>query len=95
MNDYCVLCGRQADHLHHLMPGRSQRSMFDEIKIPVCANCHQNIHAFPVATNLSRMLGQAIWEIKYMNDAYKLATEEDIEPEARAEFMKKNFKSYL
>lgn len=95
MNESCVICGRQADHLHHLMPGKSQRSLFDEIKIPVCAFCHDKIHANNQALTLSRMLGQAIWEIKYMEEAYKLSTDEGIEAEARAKFLMKNGKSYL
>lgn len=95
MNESCVICGRQAEHLHHLMPGRSQRSLFDEIKMPVCAFCHDKIHANIQALTLSRMLGQAIWEIKYMEEAYIFSTGEGIEEEAREAFLKKNGKSYL
>ena len=95
MNEYCAICNKAADHMHHLMPGRSQRKKFDDIKIPLCANCHQNIHAFPIATELSRMLGQAIWELKYMDEAYEFVTSNHIEPEARQEFIRQNMKSYL
>lgn len=95
MTELCIICNRQADHLHHLMPGKGARQMFDEIKIPVCSFCHDKIHANNQALTLSRMLGQALWEIKYMEEMYKLSTGEGIEAEAREEFRKKNMRSYL
>ena len=44
---YCYICGKPANHAHHI----AQRSVYPELiddplnLIPLCADCHQKIHA--------------------------------------------------
>ena len=65
--------------MHHLLFG-SDRQLADKygLMIPLCASCHNGcewgvigqIHDNPRAEDLSKMLGQAIWEKNYYKDLY-------------------------
>lgn len=87
-NDICCFCGRPAEAEHHLLFGTGIRKLAEEdgIKVPVCNNCHnmgagtERIHGNIMAEKLSKMLGQAIYEIS-------IGTRED--------FRKRYGKSYL
>lgn len=94
---YCSFCGKPTKTNHHLIFGNSQRALADadEIYIPLCDPCHNmaakpedRVHGNPVAEKLSKMLGQALWEKKYI-----LA--EHSESEARSRFMERYGRSYL
>lgn len=84
----CFFCMRHADGEHHLIFGNSARKFADEdgLKIPICNSCHnmghrtERIHDNPMAERLSKMLGQAIYELKIGS---------------REEFMKRYGRSYL
>ena len=78
MNDrteLCVMCGRRyAVHTHHLIMGTANRKLSDRygLTIRVCDECHNGavkaedrIHGNPRAEDLSKMLGQALWERDY------------------------------
>lgn len=91
----CVLCGAMGYHDHHLICGTANRNMSEKfgLKVPLCARCHDFIHAHGPAMRLSKMLGQAIFERNYYRDLYyELNQEED---EARARFRELFGKSYL
>jgi len=62
--DYCVFCGKQKKHDHHLVYGRGIRPIADEdgLKVPICNACHAEIHNNGIAGKLSKMLGQAVYE---------------------------------
>ena len=106
MNDrteFCVLCGRRyATHNHHLITGTSGRSFADKfgLTIHICDQCHNGavlpedrIHGNPRAEDLSKMLGQAIFEKNYYKDLwYQLNRGHD---EARQRFIDLNGMSYL
>lgn len=69
----CLVCGkRYADNTHHLICGISNRDFSDKygLTIPLCAMCHNELHHSGVASRLSKMLGQAIWEKNYYKDLY-------------------------
>lgn len=100
--DYCIFHKyTPADHVHHLIGG-SNRQLSEKygLTIPVCARCHtsgekleDSIHNNPRAEDLSKMLGQAIWEKNYYKDLwYQLNRGED---EARERFIEIFGQSYI
>lgn len=68
----CFFCGRQAECEHHLLFGNGKRELAEQdgLKVPICNNCHNmgkaagRIHDNPMAEKLSKMLGQAIFELE-------------------------------
>lgn len=86
--DICYFCGQTAEAMHHLISGTSGRKLAEQdgLKVPICNRCHnmgnvtERIHGNIMAEKLSKMLGQAIYEIK-------IGT--------REEFRKRYGKSYL
>lgn len=97
--DYCFFCNAKASCEHHLIFGMSQRELAEEdgIKVPSCDNCHtigkNRIHDNVMAEKLSKMLGQALWELDYVkkNTMYGYT----IGDNAREKFRKRYGKSYL
>ena len=90
---YCLLCGSpDATDTHHLIFGRygADRDKADEdgIYIPLCRTCHTLIHNSGTACKLSKMLGQALWELNYVADKEKIE-------DAREHFRKRYSKSFL
>ena len=91
----CLFTGTPTTEFHHLLFG-SDRKKADEdgLVIPVTREKHtaatkpeDRIHGNPVAEDLSKMLGQAIWERNYCAEGHTVA-------EARAAFMKRYGKAY-
>lgn len=84
----CAFCGRDTRTYHHLLFGRGIRELAekDGIKLPCCDDCHtmneitRRIHGNSRAEDLSKMLGQVVWEKQYGS---------------REEFRKRYGKSYL
>lgn len=84
----CFFCGATAECEHHLIFGWGLRVLAEEdgLKVPSCNRCHnmgtksERIHENEMAEKLSKMLGQAFYEIK-------IGT--------REEFRKRYGKSYL
>jgi len=103
-SEKCLLCGREyATHTHHLITGTSGRNFSERygLTIDICPSCHNGavkpedrIHGNPRAEDLSKMLGQAIFEKNYYMDLYNNLNRED-EDEARIRFIELNGKSYL
>ena len=100
--DICAVCGRTGDIVsHHLVFGRGIRNLADEdlLILPICNGCHNmkndvtgRIHDNPMAENLSKMLGQVIWEKHYIAEK---SANKDIEDEARLAFLKRYGRSWL
>ena len=99
----CALCGRPADSSHHLVFGSGLRKLADEdsLTIDICNECHtmavkpkDRIHDNPVAEKLSKMLGQALWEKRYIARQAEMPFD-DLEEEAREKFRDRYGKSYL
>lgn len=106
MDKICIFCGKPAECTHHLLFGTATRKLADEdfkhgavTAVPMCNSCHNmanqladRIHGNSAAEKLSKMLGQAMWEIWYLTDfgdAY------NAEKKAREEFMKRYGRNYL
>ena len=70
--DICFFCGKLAECEHHLLFGNGKRKLAEEdgLKVPSCNKCQTlgtvtgRIHDNPMAEKLSKMLGQAIFEIE-------------------------------
>ena len=68
----CFFCGREAEGEHHLLFGRGIRPLAEQdgLKVPICNRCHtmgsiaERIHGNAMAEKLSKMLGQAMYEMK-------------------------------
>lgn len=63
----CQICGkRMASDTHHLIFGTANRILADRdgITIDICEQCHGAIHGNGTASHLSKMLGQALWELR-------------------------------
>ncbi len=68
----CFFCGREAEAEHHLLFGSGIRQLAEQdgLKVPICNRCHtmgsiaERIHGNAMAEKLSKMLGQAMYEIK-------------------------------
>lgn len=81
---YCDICGKSyAKDVHHLIGGTSERKISDKYRdfmcLDLCRSCHDTIHKNNVAYKLSKMLGQALFEVNY----------------SYAEYMKEFKKNYL
>lgn len=70
--DICYYCGRPAECKHHLIFGTSGRALCDDDGI-ILHSCHKHhkmgkpveqIHENPAAANLSKMLGQLVFEVR-------------------------------
>jgi len=100
----CEICGAPAECEHHLIFGMGMRKLADqdELTIKMCNSCHNmsndidcKIHDNPMAEKLSKMLGQVIWEIRYIDDRYEAVTGETLRKEAKREFMNRYGRSYI
>lgn len=74
-NKYCDICGKnKAIDVHHLMPGTSERKICEQYKdvmcLEICRQCHDFIHQNDTAVKLSKMLGQALFEVNYSYAEY-------------------------
>lgn len=71
---YCDICGKKyALEEHHLIGGTSERRIADKYsfeKLHICRDCHNDIHNNNTANKLSKMLGQAMFEINYSKQEY-------------------------
>lgn len=69
-NKYCILCGTPSTETHHLVFGRANRKLSDAdgLTIPLCRNCHKEIHNNYVAMALSKICGQLAYERWYLSD---------------------------
>lgn len=93
---YCFFCGSpNVNGEHHLLFGNGMRNLAEEdgLKVDSCNRCHvvgevlRRIHDNPMAEQLSKMLGQALYE---RNECAKGATLD----EAREKFRKRYGRSY-
>ena len=86
--EICVLCGRPKDDTHHLLNGNNRQTCdADNITIPLCRKCHNEIHKNATCEKLCKIIGQLAWE----KDYYKEGGLGD----ARKQFLKRYRKSFL
>jgi hypothetical protein len=106
--DSCIFCGRANTVTHHLIFG-SLRRLADEdgLTIPVCPECHTYghtevgfrvetaIHDNPRAEDLSKMLGQALYEKNYYKTLYETITGTKSDDISRQAFLNRYGRSFL
>lgn len=87
---YCLFCNKPKTDTHHLVYGGANRKLADEdnLVIPVCRDCHDFIHKNGMGGKLSKMLGQALFELNYLADKEQII-------EARREYCARYGKSYF
>jgi len=71
MNKLCDICGKEyATETHHLLFGKGIRRIADADNktTDLCFRCHKELHYRGTSQMLSKMLGQALWEIDALND---------------------------
>lgn len=72
--DFCLLCGNPYNiEGHHLICGSGKRDngTSDKLIIPLCTDCHKQIHNDGLAMKLSKMIGQAIYEQKHTREEFR------------------------
>ena len=87
---YCAFCGTPTTEFHHLCFGGALRKLSDDdnLVLPICRECHNEIHNIPIASKLSKMLGQSLYELN--ENAHKKEI-----LDAREKFRKRYGRSYL
>ena len=93
----CEICGHGfADHTRHLVFGTASRRLADEdgLTVRICSGCHSAIHSQAVPGNMSRMMGQLLYEKRILQDALSTLCEGPKE-EVREAFRERYGKSYL
>jgi len=89
-NNICLVCGKPKQEIHHLVFGRGLRELADKdrLTIPLCSECHREIHKNGVAAHLSKCLGQMEYEMEQV----KKGVPQEV---ARESFRKRYGRSYL
>ena len=63
---HCIVCGKEKNHLHEVFPGASRiNSIKYGMVIPVCVNCHQELHKNGKLTMYYKRLAQTRFEEYY------------------------------
>ena len=62
----CIICGSKKDHLHEIFFGKNRlRSMEYNFVIPLCFNCHQEMHVNSEWQKYWHIKGQLYFEEHY------------------------------
>ena len=95
-NDFCLICGKPKDDIHHCLKGHKQRHLADEdgLMIPLCRGCHEQVHKKKELNILVEIIGQLAYEKHYIALKRELPFE-NIEEEAREAFRSRYSRSYL
>lgn len=63
-NKRCYFCGKKAEHQHHIRPRSNYLLRYDLLNLlPVCGNCHHNIHE----KRLNLDLYISVFRMDYLN----------------------------
>lgn len=95
-DELCIICNKPSVDTHHLIPGTSGRRLSDEdgLTIPLCRNCHDQIHNNDKMLVLTKIIGQLAWEREYLIKKYELPFD-DLSTECRTAFMERYSKGYI
>ena len=85
--EYCAICGKPKDDVHHLVFGTANRKLSDEdnLCVPLCREHHEFMHK---NATVSRMIGQLMYERDKCAAGYSVDA-------ARESFRLRYGKSYL
>lgn len=61
--DHCYICGSDQVYLHECIHGTANRkkSKSSGLVIPVCKNCHFNIHSKPALDLRIKQMAEKVW----------------------------------
>ena len=95
-NDYCIICGKPRQDIHHIFKGHKQRHLADEdgLMIPLCREHHEAVHQHKELNVLCEIIGQLAWERDYISEHSSLPFD-DMTEEAREAFRYRYGRSYL
>ena len=95
-NDYCIICGRPKQDMHHCLKGNKQRKLADEdeLIIPVCREHHEAIHKHKELNVLVEIIGQLAWERDQLISNQELPFD-DLSEKVREDFRYRYGRSYL
>ena len=91
---YCMICGKPREHIHHALYNTGKRKLADEDKLlmPLCQYHHEDskngVHNNAGMKTLSQALAQACWERKYL--AEKLASGENLGHQSEEDWLKES-----
>lgn len=88
--NYCLICGKGATDVHHLVFGNSKRRLADKdgLTIPLCREHHEAMHNDKAMQVMSHIAGQLFYERNKCAEG--MTTEE-----AREDFRRRYSVSYL
>ena len=94
--DYCIICGRPKDDIHHIFKGHKQRHLADEdgLVLPLCREHHEAVHHQKEINVLCEIIGQLAWERDYMIETTEIPFD-DLSEDAREAFRDRYGRSYL
>jgi hypothetical protein len=94
--EYCLICGRRRDDIHHVFGGVSKRHIADDdcVVMPLCIMHHNHsgmsVHQNKEMKILSHIIGELAWERQAL--AEKLAKCEHSAPEELINDIKTEFR---
>jgi Zn-finger protein len=99
-DSYCLICAKPKDDIHHCLKGHKQRHLADEdgLMIPLCRECHEQVHKKKELNILVEIIGQLAWEREYLINRQILPfddSHDEISDEAREAFRTRYGRSYL
>lgn len=71
-DEFCCLCGRETQEIHHLVYGLANRKLADAdgLLMPLCHDCHEMIHNKREMASFSRITGQLLYERNKCAEGY-------------------------
>lgn len=95
-DELCIICNKKATDVHHLIPGTSGRRLCDSdgLTVPLCRECHDQIHRNDKMLVMSKIIGQLAYERDFLITKYELPFD-DLSTECRAAFMERYSKGYI
>ena len=95
-NDYCLICSKPKNDMHHCLKGVKQRHLADEdgLIIPLCRECHEKVHKHKELNVLVEIIGQLAWERDQLISNQELPFD-DLSEAVREDFRTRYGRSYL
>ena len=75
ISDYCYICGRPAQHVHHVFYGTANRRLSEKygLKVPLCEACHtgpRGVHFNRELDLQLKRMGQATFKRVYPHEDF-------------------------
>lgn len=92
--EYCMICGKPTNTIHHVIEGISNRRISDKEKlvVPLCPEHHNttdmSVHFNNEMKTLMHITGQLAWMLNYVAKQSEIPFYDLVE-EARSEYRKK------